>query len=852
MSRLHQIGILPALLIILGGLLVLRNAEDEKAQRRFTLYLLAVGAVLLLAVYVAIRLATPQDRRLFWQVSTVLTPSIIGVLALIVLQAKRLAVMGRRSKLLALLLGLGLAGMAIGYRNTRFDQVYFIVPGVAVLSIGWAAGRRFRKIAVPAAGLLLLALFGLNNLINRPPGGEPSPLIRSLGLLFQVALTALPGLVVVGAAVLLTNSLQARRGKRALLQAALALALLGTLAHLIFWASVWDQTSDGLGGLFLSRPSALVAVGAGMAMAVALNGRRRAAGLLFSVVVPLLLYQSFELGWQVSYHEMTERRAERIAQALADYRENEGTYPPALEALTPRYLLRVPQPVELQGEPWCYQGGDEFYRLGAFSREFFSMPVKLQVYQAVGQPDSVWACEEQVAEMKERYYSPMEDPDALQPPLPTPLPSSDEAVEAETLAPLVEEGSAVWGSWSPDGAYFLLGQGDASDSVTLSFLEGESGERCAVDGTFAFPPLTVNLRQQHAWLADGRLLLVDDSGQVVLLPPCASGAQIVTPESAETFTEILAYDAESGRALFKSANAFWIFDGQTLSWQPVSEAMPTPYEAHWDNAAWQPGGQLLAISRLNGRDADEGSTLYLVDGDSGEVSRSLSLEAASRQSAPGVEWLSSQELLLMSSGVLRILDLGSDPPVSRDVIGDILGLDLDFPHEVGGHGWEVDRESDSYILTLQANHPRNQALYVYRSDTGAVNTYEEEANVLLLFPGGQMQQWAKLEAVPPEPPDEDEFVTVDLEDGSVSPPLAIAGHTPRDYARLSMAYLPASGQLAVASSQGVSLHSLPNGEMMAFWTLAEEGFAPFLRPAPDGSALVAIQDRGGVYWIPLP
>ena len=36
MTQLSQIGILPVLLIALGGLLVLRSAEPEKAQQRFS------------------------------------------------------------------------------------------------------------------------------------------------------------------------------------------------------------------------------------------------------------------------------------------------------------------------------------------------------------------------------------------------------------------------------------------------------------------------------------------------------------------------------------------------------------------------------------------------------------------------------------------------------------------------------------------------------------------------------------------------------------------------------------------------------------------------------------------------
>jgi hypothetical protein len=109
--------------------------------------------------------------------------------------------------------------------------------------------------------------------------------------------------------------------------------------------------------------------------------------------------------------------------------------------------------------------------------------------------------------------------------------------------------------------------------------------------------------------------------------------------------------------------------------------------------------------------------------------------------------------------------------------------------------------------------------------------------------------WMKPET---EPVYDDTFVLVDLQSGQVYPPMTIAGHTPRDYPHLDMAYLPEPALLAVASSQGVSLHTLPDDETAAFWALAGDGFAPFLRPAPDGSALIAIRDQGGLYWIPLP
>ena len=847
MTQLSQIGILPVLLIAMGGLLVLRSAEPEKAQQRFLRYLLLVGSLLLLALLISIQMTPLQDNRPFWQVSTVMMPAIIAVLALILLHARQIKTAGRATQLWVLLLLLGVAGL-IAYWRFPLDLAYSILPGVAILVLGWQVGRRFRRTAVLLTILLFLALLGLN-LMQTMPASNLQPLPRWAQIFVVPVIFGAPSLIVVTAAVLITNGLQSEGRKRPFLLITLAVGLLSTLAYTTFWSSVWDQTSDGLGGRFLSSSSSVVAVGAGMVMAVKLTGWQRVSGLLFAIVAPLLLLLSFEWGWQVSYHDLTESRAERITQALASYQQREGAYPQTLEALTPRDLLYLPQPVEIQGETWCYQGGTHFYRLGAFYREFFSMPVQLHVYAAQGEPDSEWACTAQLATMKERYYSPMEDPAAMQPIPPTPLPASEVAEASEMLEPLLGENNMIWGSWSPDSAYFLLGQGDEIGGVTVSFLNGKTGELCPIPGTYRLPPFAVNLRAHHAWLPDGQLLLLDGEGFISIMTPCSSSARSVMPETSETMMEIMAQDeGGNGRLLFKTASEFWIFDSLSLTWHRIPDVTPNPYEAHWDNAAWQPDGELLAISRLNGRDARDGSTLFIIDGDNGQIIHSLPLKEASDQSSPRVDWLRDQELLLNGSGVLRILDFSTDPPQSTDVMAEIFDLDLDFPDEVWGNGWEVDWQNGSYILTLQANHPRNQALYLYRSATGRVDVYDEAVSVLLLFPDGTLEQWAKPEL---ESAQQDEYVLIDVASGERLSALTIGGHTPRDYPRLSLAYLAELNQLLVASSQGISQHDLLTGEMINFWTLAGAGFAPFLRLAPDGSAVVAVRDQGGFYWLPL-
>lgn len=95
-----------------------------------------------------------------------------------------------------------------------------------------------------------------------------------------------------------------------------------------------DHTSDGLFGLAITMPAGIAAVGAGMVMAVVLPGKYRLGGLAFMALIPLLLFQAFDLGWRVSYHDITEGRAAQIAQALDQFHSREGHYPPTLTELT--------------------------------------------------------------------------------------------------------------------------------------------------------------------------------------------------------------------------------------------------------------------------------------------------------------------------------------------------------------------------------------------------------------------------------------------------------------------------------------------------------------------------------------
>jgi dipeptidyl aminopeptidase/acylaminoacyl peptidase len=638
---------------------------------------------------------------------------------------------------------------------------------------------------------------------------------------------------------------------------ALAVILLGLLAYTIVWASIWDQTSDGLGGLALSQPAGLVAVAAGMVMAATSSGWRRLAGLAFAVLVPLAVFGAFSYGWDVSYHALTESRAARIQEALERFRTRTGGYPAGLKELVPSELWWIPEPVILSGQGWCYQGGPDYYRLGAIYREFFGMPLSVHLYASAGSPpETSWECDEKLAELKPRYEpQPMVGiPDTV--PTLAPLPTSVVAVQRTSVQPLIRSSSIGVGKWSPDGSYLVFSlpeiAGDQS-VMSLNFLKADMGEVCQAGQTkWVTEWASDGLREHFAWLPDGRLLFVSESGEILLFKPCTADVENLTSRYPVTFTHAVVYDEQSGRVLLKNPESYWVLDGVSLEARQIPGVSPNPYEAHWDRYAWSPGGDRLAIARLNGRDRQDGTTLYIVEGATGAVEKSLPLVYASDQSAPMVEWLTNDELLIHGGAALTVMDLRSEPPQFTDLLKDVFLLDVAYPDDFSSMASVVDKAGGGYHVAARVNHPRNQAIYVYHSETGQVEVLQSDVDLLLFFPDGEWTELTKFEAIPTYR-DEYELVWVDTPEAEPRR-LVVQGHVPRNYPDLNAEYLPGSSRMVFSSSQGVSLVSIPDGALLGFWELAGGSASPstFALASPDGKALVAIVERVGLYYIPLP
>jgi len=193
-------------------------------------------------------------------------------------------------------------------------------------------------------------------------------------------------------------------GRSAAASLGLSALLLVKALHNLYWLTVWDNTYDPLGYLWLVFPI-LAALCAGVFLFIALPDRVKPAGYFYSLLVLALLIGVSARAQRVDFRQLTEERAGRVSQAVESYYAQERRYPQDLRPLTPWYALSLPGPVIIYGQAWCYDSGDDYYRLGYVYSEHWSDPrLSGRVYKAKGEvPDLQPLCKEEIAAIQERY-----------------------------------------------------------------------------------------------------------------------------------------------------------------------------------------------------------------------------------------------------------------------------------------------------------------------------------------------------------------------------------------------------------------------------------------------------------------
>jgi hypothetical protein len=202
------------------------------------------------------------------------------------------------------------------------------------------------------------------------------------------------------------EGLQAQRkhvGKAVVAVFVLGALLLVTILHRLYWLTVWDNTYDPFGYLWLALPL-LTTVFSTILLSMILPHRTKLPGFFFLFISTSMFVVSAS-AQRIDFRQLTDERAKRVSQAIESYYDREGQYPQDLQQLGFWYIFSLPEPVIIYGQNWCYDGGDDYYRLGYVYREHWSDPrLSGRVFSMNGEtPVLHRMCDEEITALQIRH-----------------------------------------------------------------------------------------------------------------------------------------------------------------------------------------------------------------------------------------------------------------------------------------------------------------------------------------------------------------------------------------------------------------------------------------------------------------
>ena len=142
----NLLGMVLALLVVLGGLLILYPGTQSMSSRRFFLYRLVTGAVLFFSMFAAMQLTREGSSQPVADVLRLLSPVALGVLALILVYLARFRDLRLVEKGLALLLGPVLAVLLVFLWREPTGLIQFTLHNVLLLAVVWYFGTRSGRV----------------------------------------------------------------------------------------------------------------------------------------------------------------------------------------------------------------------------------------------------------------------------------------------------------------------------------------------------------------------------------------------------------------------------------------------------------------------------------------------------------------------------------------------------------------------------------------------------------------------------------------------------------------------------------------------------------------------------------
>jgi hypothetical protein len=441
------------------------------------------------------------------------------------------------------------------------------------------------------------------------------------------------------------------------------------------------------------------------------------------------------------------------------------------------------------------------------------------------------------------------EPTTTPPPVPT-LSVQETMIKPFLTVESISFQGISFGGWSPGGGALAFSVVDKPDPEserlfqTLRFLNVNTGELCQYPDTYQG---TMDIRPQIAWLPDGRILVVTDHNDVVLHTPCVDKATTISDAFPEPILSIAAQSPDNSTLLLRGQNAYWLFEAATQAVLQVEGLAPTTTEPYDVNRCdWSPSGSRVAISTPGSATYEAGSTVYLVNVQTGQVEQTIELDFAGEGSAPHPEWLVSDQLVIWvgsDSGPVQIT-LGPGTPQIVPIIPEIFGLDIKYPDDMEAIATVEDQVADTYHIVMALGSPDSNTVYLYHSETEAVEKLPHERTTFLFFPNGSWTRMPKRDWDNPAgaPGSVDEFQLVWVDSDQEARRLVVEGHIPRQYPDLNAVWLADTSQMIFSSSQGVSMVSIPDGALLDFWELeGYDGSAyPYLFVSPTGDVMLAV------------
>ena len=745
--------ILPIGFVVAGTVLIRKRGNPDTVEQRYFLFLAwtAIG----MSVPIFVNWIFPHLR---FSIGVFLTPLLPALIAIMLLYAKSWQELSGRQKgwllsILVLFLLIGVAQFPFGKSVnawSRLETTLQILPYISIpifLFIIWKWGSQ-RPVLFGTISIFYLMVFNWFELGSLPLPDEAT--LSSIVSMSMMALTYLviPGFILTTVATLFMDMIKPSGVAKGQIlgHSLMILALLGGIIYTYIWLWIWDGMDDGVRFILLWMATMLTAVSIGLLIGMTSIGWRRWLGIPFVGAVLALIYGSVVgVGNKYSNYVVTEERAQHIQDAIESFHAKTSWYPQDLSELSPREMLRIPHPMIVPGQNWCYQGGPNYYRLGLVYREHWSSPYfSVRVYASAGDiPDKGWECDERLAEVKAKYQTGFNEPPAS-----SPLPESSTSVQKTYIEPILSGTSLSVGDWSPDGRYLVFGKTEyfmdevEQVKIDLYFIDSTTGNICQPPESEWTVQGSDGLRGHYAWLSDGRFLYVTDIGEVWTFKPCTADIEDLSNRLSNKFTGIVSFDEQSGIVLLKDESGYWLLNGNSLETQRIADV---PTESYRNFYSWSVDGKRLAISILTGAEESEPAFLYVVNVETGDMEFNKMLQGVSDANLPIIEWLTPDDLLLHSK-TLTVMDFRTNPPAVSDLIHDIFLLDIEYPIDISS--MDSHTGMDGYDIGIRVNLPHNQNVYLYESRTEQVTVYEHDTHSMFFFPDGGWMFLSKWEDTP--------------------------------------------------------------------------------------------------------